>query len=181
MGERIIWIIALLGLTFCTQEKEGPKMAHEPVAILDSMLVKAERVIKSDPATGVVHAMAVIETAGMYGQKRVLHEAQYLICNTPPTTIPSTDAIQYCKDATTYFIDEELKLGELYNSLGILFDVTGQKDSSIQYFEKAEVIFQDLKLPAKLGEVYNNKGVTLSSFLTDNRSLELYFKRLETT
>lgn len=145
------------------------------------MLEEAKRMSSSSPAISSQLAHEALAAGIQKGQTAVIAAAQFILCtfNTSPSSIDST--LAYCHAAVEYFDKKKdlQKKGILYNSMGIHYDVKGEKEKAIQYFKEADREFKALSDDYWLGEMYNNWGVVYASENNSDKALALYMNALE--
>ena len=76
-------------------------------------------------------------------------------------------------------IDYELGLGDAYNMLGVVYDISGKYDSSIYYYEKAIPIFNKIQNLKGRGSAVNNLGLIYWNIGEFDKALSFFFKALE--
>ena len=75
--------------------------------------------------------------------------------------------------------DYKLGLGDAYNSLGVVYDVSGKYDSSIFYYEKAIPIFTAIKNTKGHGSAINNLGLIYWNMADYEKALQQFFTALK--
>ena len=173
-------LLLLLILGACSEGKEQEDYSKEEKH-LQEKLEKARSVADVSPLVSNQLATEVLFESKALKRSSIVAEAQLILCTytTFPKSIDST--FQYCQAALTYFEKENnsLKKGMLFNSMGILSDIKGEKKEAVEYFEQAETLFKETDNNFWLGEVYNNWGVV---YVTENsleKALLFYIKALE--
>ncbi len=91
------------------------------------------------------------------------------------------DAKVYVMEAIKRSIAEHYKLGlgDGYNTLGVVYDVSGKYDSSILYYEKAVVIFNDIENLKGRGSAINNLGLIYWNMADYDKALKYFFDALK--
>jgi len=75
--------------------------------------------------------------------------------------------------------DYQLGLGDAYNTLGIVYDVSSKYDSSIFYYEKAIGIFTSIKNIKGHGSAVNNLGLIYWNMADYDKALQCFFDALK--
>ncbi|MEZ5041451.1 MAG: tetratricopeptide repeat protein [Saprospiraceae bacterium] len=168
-----------LGWTCSTHvESTGETIVNETAA---QLLEEARRLSNSSPVASSQLALKALAEGVQQNQAPVIGAAQFILCtfNTSPLAIDST--LAYCHAAVTYFDKKKdiQQKGILYNSMGIHYDVKGEKEKAVYYFEEAEKAFKALSDNYWLGEMYNNWGVVYASENNSDKALAMYMMALE--
>lgn len=173
-------LLFLLLLGACTGGEEKEDYSREEVR-LQEKLENARSLTDISPLISNQLAKEVLSESKALKRSNIVAEAQLILCTytTFPESIDST--IQYCEAALSYFAAERdaLKQGMLFNSMGVLADIKGDKGQAVEYFEQAEKLLKAANNNFWLGEVYNNWGVV---YVTENsleKALLFYIKALE--
>ena len=72
----------------------------------------------------------------------------------------------------------KLGLGDAYNMIGVVYDISGKYDSSIYYYEKAFAIFQEIKNLKGRGSSSNNLGLIYWNMADYDKALKNFFDAL---
>ena len=73
----------------------------------------------------------------------------------------------------------KLGLGDAYNMIGVVYDISGKYDSSIYYYEKASVIFNQLNNLKGRGSSANNLGLIYWNMADYDKALIYFFEALK--
>lgn len=72
----------------------------------------------------------------------------------------------------------KLGLGDAYNMIGVVYDISGKYDSSIYFYEKAYAIFQEIKNLKGRGSSSNNLGLIYWNIADYDKALKYFFDAL---
>ena len=72
----------------------------------------------------------------------------------------------------------KLGLGDAYNMIGVVYDISGKYDSSIFYYEKAYAIFEEIKNLKGRGSSSNNLGLIYWNMADYDKALTYFFEAL---
>ncbi len=144
-------------------------------------LADAKNLAESSPLQSSELALEVLEEFEQTGHTDLAAEAKLILCTytTSPLTIDTT--LAFCHEAMVYYQQTagSKEQGILLNSIGILHDIKGEKDTAVQAFKDAEDIFLELGELEWLGQVYNNWGVVHVTENSLETATRLYIKALE--
>lgn len=70
-------------------------------------------------------------------------------------------------------------MGDAYNRMGIAFDVSGNYDSAMFFYEKALPVFQKIKNKKGIGSAYNNMGLISWNLADYDKALAYFFDALK--
>lgn len=175
---RLLLFLFLFGACSGGDEKEGYAEEEER---LEEKLENARSLTDVSPLVSNQLAKEVLHEGRALKRSNIVAEAQLILCTytTFPESIDST--IQYCQAALNYFEAEDnaLKQGILFNSMGILADIRGDKEQAVEYFEQAEKLLKAADDNFWLGEVYNNWGVVHVTENSLEKALLFYIRALE--
>ena len=173
-------LVGLLLLTACSPSAERRNGEVDSNAIEDR-LAEAKALSDSAPLESSELALEALGTAELMGYTDLAAAAKLILCTytTPPLAIDTT--LIFCKEAMTYYQQNSAKReqGILLNSIGILHDIKGEKNTAIESFAAAEDIFLEQEDLEWLGEVYNNWGVVHVTENSLEAATRLYIKALE--
>lgn len=173
-------LLFLLLFGACSGDEETEDYSEAEVR-LQEKLENARSLSDISPLTSNQLAKEVLHEGKALKRSNIVAEAQLILCTytTFPESIDST--IQYCQAALNYFEAEDnaLKQGILFNSIGILADIRGDKKQAVEYFEQAEKLLKAANNNFWLGELYNNWGVVHVTENSLEKALSFYIKALE--
>jgi len=172
-------LVGLLLLNSCLNSTDRGKTTGTSQPLLDK-LEEARALSESSPLKSSELALDVLTEAQLIVFPELVAEAQLILCTytTPPLAIDT--ALSFCRKAKMYYQDLGAlhQKGVILNSMGILHDIKGEKESALEFFKEAEQIFLQLNDLEWLGQIYNNWGVV---HVTDNsleKATQLYIKAL---
>lgn len=84
------------------------------------------------------------------------------------------EAIKKAADA-----NYKLGLGDAYNTLGVIYDISSKYDSSVYYYEKAIPIFNDIENLKGRGSAINNLGLIYWNMADYDKALHYFFDALK--
>jgi len=73
----------------------------------------------------------------------------------------------------------KLGIGDAYNSIGIVYDISGKYDSSIYYYEKALPVFNSINNLKGRGSTTNNLGLIYWNMADYDKALQYFFEALK--
>ncbi len=173
-------LLFLLLFGACSGDEETEDYSEAEVR-LQEKLENARSLSDISPLTSNQLAKEVLSESKALKRFSIVAEAQLILCTytTFPESIDST--LQYCQAALSYFETENdrLKQGVLFNSMGVLADIKGDKKQAVENFEQAEKLLKAANNNFWLGELYNNWGVVHVTENSLEKALSFYIKALE--
>lgn len=169
---------------WCCHDSKSPEQLPQTsneLAAIKKLVQEAEAIALSAPEVSLKLLDSILTFPSIYNYPDLLNEIDYIHCTVEISTGLKSDAYESC--LKVYHNSDEIipaqKRGVVSNQLGIYFDIFGQPDSAVYFFQQAEQLFLAAKDTNWLGELYNNWGVLYSGDLDQSNAINLYSKGLQ--
>lgn len=169
-------------LTYCDTAIELAQKNNNRDYTLRLKLFKARSLIfkgNMDEASLLLHQ---IELELVNLNDNLLWGQYYLVRNLAYGTVSDyTNAMENGLRAISYLekASDSLSLAKAYNNIGVIYELTENRQMALEYYLKAMEISQQSGHDEIIGELYNNIGIIYYTLGDNNRALEYYYKSLE--
>lgn len=175
-------LVVLLAIVFVGCDPQEAVLTPSVDQEARALLVAAADKQKTNPDLAILLVDSCLHLPDIEAHPKFLYEANYIKCTTLPIQSPVQEVIGICQKAMKFYGDQQTNqrdIGVIANSMGVHYQMSGQVDSAMHYFQMAERIFKQSDDKYWLSEVYNNWGILFSQSAILNEAIGLFVKALD--